>query len=90
MLFLSRKDFFQFVFTDLITNFLNFSIKTVAEIVLLVSGKSEASRWDQEAVISALKNHINEEGVKRASASVARLSGWPKRDVYKLALTLKD
>ncbi len=60
------------------------------EIVLLVSGAREASRWDQEAVISALKNHINEEGVKRASASVARLSGWPKRDVYQLALTLKD
>ena len=45
--------------------------------------------WDEAQVISALTQIIPEAGVKRASAQVAEMAGWAKRDVYALALGLK-
>ena len=60
------------------------------ELVLLVAPPSENLSWDSERVTAALQNIIADEGVKRASSQVAEVSGWAKRDVYALALSLKS
>lgn len=60
------------------------------ELVLLVAPPSEDLSWDSERVTAALQNIIADEGVKRASSQVAEVSGWAKRDVYALALSLKS
>ena len=59
------------------------------ELVLLVGPPQEDFNWDEARVTSALQQIIPEDGVKRASAQIAEMSGWAKRDVYALALTLK-
>lgn len=59
------------------------------EIVLLIGPPQMSERWSEEEVISALNVQIAELGVKRASAEIASQCGWPKRDVYQLALKLK-
>ena len=59
------------------------------ELVLLIGPPKSGDRWSEEEVISALKVQIAELGVKRASAEIAAQCGWPKRDVYQLALKLK-
>jgi len=51
------------------------------ELVLLVAPPSADETWDEARVKSALQQIIPEDGVKRASAQVADLSGWAKRDV---------
>ncbi len=59
------------------------------EIVLLIAPPEESAVWDKAQVKKALSDQISELGVKRASAAVADISGWAKRDVYALALSLK-
>jgi 16S rRNA (cytidine1402-2'-O)-methyltransferase len=59
------------------------------ELVLFIAPPKEGERWDETQIRQALSEQIKELGVKRASAAVAELSGWAKRDVYALALTLK-
>ena len=59
------------------------------ELVVLIGPPSGDTGWDEKRVKGALEKVIPEEGVKRASAQVAEVSGWAKRDVYALALTLK-
>ncbi len=59
------------------------------ELVLLVGPPGEDTGWDAARVQLALEQIIPEQGVKRASADVAELSGWAKRDVYALALQMK-
>ena len=59
------------------------------ELVVLVGPPSETDSWDEARVTSALLQIIPEDGVKRASNQVADMSGWAKRDVYALALSLK-
>ena len=59
------------------------------ELVLLVGPPKTGDRWSEAEVISALNVQISELGVKRASAEIAAQCGWPKRDVYQLALKLK-
>ncbi|MEP3655751.1 MAG: 16S rRNA (cytidine(1402)-2'-O)-methyltransferase [Litorimonas sp.] len=59
------------------------------ELVLLIGPPDEDSSWNEDRVKSALERIIPEDGVKRASAQVAEMSGWAKRDVYALALSLK-
>lgn len=59
------------------------------ELVLLIGQPKTGDRWNEAEVISALNVQIPELGVKRASAEIAAQCGWPKRDVYQLALTLK-
>ena len=59
------------------------------ELVLLVGPPKTGDRWSEDEVVSALKVQITELGVKRASAEIAGQCGWPKRDVYQLALKLK-
>ncbi len=59
------------------------------EIVLLIGPPDGTAEWDEARVTTALRDAIPEHGVKRASAAIADQSGWAKRDVYALALTLK-
>lgn len=59
------------------------------ELVLLIAPPEADTLWSEDQILSALGEQIAEVGVKRASAAVAELSGWAKREVYALALTLK-
>ena len=59
------------------------------ELVLLIGPPVEDENWDEARVKSALTQIIPEAGVKRASAQVAEMAGWAKRDVYALALSMK-
>ena len=59
------------------------------ELVVLVGPPAEDDNWDEARVILALAQIIPDAGVKRASAQVAEMAGWAKRDVYALALDLK-
>ncbi len=59
------------------------------EIVLLIAPPLADESWDEAQIRDALAEQIAEVGMKRASAAIAELSGWAKRDVYAMALTLK-
>lgn len=59
------------------------------EIVLLVAPPDADTQWNEAQIRGALTEQITEQGVKRASAAIAELSGWAKRDVYALALQIK-
>ena len=56
------------------------------EFTLVIEGAKEA-RWDEERVRQALRRMLGE-GVstREAVKAVAELAGWPKREVYELAL----
>ena len=59
------------------------------ELVVLVGPPQGDDIWPEATVIAALNSLIGEMGLKRASTEVAEQSGWAKRDVYQLALSLK-
>jgi 16S rRNA (cytidine1402-2'-O)-methyltransferase len=57
--------------------------------IVVVIGPSEAKDvWDEAEIDKALLANLKDMGVKRASAHIAEMSGWPKRDVYQRALSL--
>ncbi len=58
------------------------------EIVLIIGG-AQAQVWDDARIDAALRERLGD-GVKRAAAEIATLSGRPKRDVYARAQALKD
>ena len=60
------------------------------ELVICIGPSTGAGKWDEAKVIKALTTLIEERGVKRAAGDVADKSGWKKRDVYAVALRLKD
>ena len=56
------------------------------EFTLVIEGAKEA-RWDEERVRQALRHMLREGvGTREAVKAVAELAGWPKREVYELAL----
>ncbi len=59
------------------------------EIVVLIAPPEGEDKWDEATVDEALKECLEELGAKRASAQIAEVSGWPKRDLYQRALKLK-
>lgn len=59
------------------------------ELVLLIAPPDADTLWSKDQIEAALSEQIADVGVKRASAAVAELSGWPKREVYALALNLR-
>jgi len=59
------------------------------EIVLLIAPSESSVHWDEAQIMAALEKAVPEQGVKRASADIAQMSGWAKRDVYQLALKVK-
>lgn len=59
------------------------------EIVLMVGPPEAGERWGQDQVDKALQESLPDLGVKRASAQIAELSGWAKREVYQRALNIR-
>lgn len=59
------------------------------EIVIVIGPSATGDLWSEDDVHAALSENIPDMGVKRASAHIAELSGWAKRDVYQRALRLK-
>ena len=55
-----------------------------------MAGPPLDEQWDEAQILTALKTRIGELGVKQASAEIALMSGHKKRDIYAMALTLKD
>lgn len=61
------------------------------EIVVVIGPPDAAdAAWDAARVDAALADRVPDAGVKQASAEIAALSGWAKRDVYARALDIKD
>jgi len=60
------------------------------EIVVVIAPPDAQAGWDEETIRAALIPLIKTEGVKRAAAAIAEKSGHKKRDVYAIALKLKD
>ena len=60
------------------------------EIVLCIGPALSAQIWESPTVEAALVEAITANGVKKAANLIAEASGWTKRDVYQLALTLKE
>lgn len=58
------------------------------ELVLLIHGP-ETSRWDGEVVRDALRDRLETMKLKAACAELAEVSGWSKRELYALGLSLK-
>lgn len=55
------------------------------EIVLIVAGASETSRWDEDRVRAMLRTELDRGALATDAAKrVADLSGWSKREVYAL------
>ncbi|MEM7727818.1 MAG: 16S rRNA (cytidine(1402)-2'-O)-methyltransferase [Pseudomonadota bacterium] len=59
------------------------------EIVLLVHAP-EARRWDGDVVRDALRDRLETMKLKAACAEIAEVSGWSKRELYALGLSLKS
>ena len=59
------------------------------EIVLLAGPPKTKQMWNKEDVLSALKIQVPELGLKNASNEISEASGWTKRDVYQMGLSLK-
>ncbi|MEL6686908.1 MAG: 16S rRNA (cytidine(1402)-2'-O)-methyltransferase [Pseudomonadota bacterium] len=58
------------------------------ELVLLVQGP-ETARWDGEVVREALRDQLQSMKLKAACAEIAEVSGWSKRELYALGLSIK-
>ena len=59
------------------------------EIVIVV-GPGDAAAANEADVVAALQRALETQSTKDAAAEVAALSNWPKRQVYELALTLRQ
>jgi 16S rRNA (cytidine1402-2'-O)-methyltransferase len=60
------------------------------EITLVVGGAAEAP-WDERSVIEGLAAELDEGATRKEAVEVVvKLSGWRKRDVYKLSLSLNQ
>ncbi|MCY4336326.1 MAG: 16S rRNA (cytidine(1402)-2'-O)-methyltransferase [Litoreibacter sp.] len=62
--------------------------KLKGEVVLLVARGEEAA-LDEEAVRNMLKDALKSHSVKDAVSSIVQDTGWKRRDVYQMALTLE-
>ncbi|MEE9271886.1 MAG: 16S rRNA (cytidine(1402)-2'-O)-methyltransferase [Robiginitomaculum sp.] len=60
------------------------------EIVVVIGPPERGEVWSDAQIIEALEQRIKPLGMKRASEEIAVLSGHKKRDVYQLALKLKN
>lgn len=60
------------------------------EIVVIIAPPGAPEKWDEATLRTALIPLIKTEGVKRAAAQIAESSGHKKRDVYALALKVKN
>ena len=75
-------------FSDVINNVNNTQPK--GEIVLLAGPPKTEQMWKKDDVLYALKIQVPELGLKNASNEISEASGWTKRDVYQMGLSLKQ
>jgi 16S rRNA (cytidine1402-2'-O)-methyltransferase len=75
-------------FSDVINNVNNTQPK--GEIVLLAGPPKTEQMWKKDDVLNALKIQVPELGLKNASNEISEASGWTKRDVYQMGLSLKQ
>ena len=59
------------------------------EIVVLIGASENDGVWSAAEIDAALMQAVPSQGVSRASAAIAQISGWKKREVYQRALALK-
>lgn len=59
------------------------------EIVVLIA-RSETKDWNEDQVKDALKSALETMRIKDAATAVAGATGFARRDVYQLALQMKD
>jgi 16S rRNA (cytidine1402-2'-O)-methyltransferase len=65
--------------------------EVLGEIAIVVEGRSEASRWSESEVCSAIAERIGRgEPLKELSRDLAAQSGWTARALYRLALSLRS
>lgn len=66
---------------------LHFAQDVLGEITLIIAGAPEGERWAEAEVRTALAQTL-QAGVQPSAAAreVAQASGWPRREVYQLAL----
>ncbi|MHA1540356.1 MAG: 16S rRNA (cytidine(1402)-2'-O)-methyltransferase [Alphaproteobacteria bacterium] len=60
------------------------------EIVIVVAPLVEAAVLDQGAVENLLRDLLGEKSLRDAVAEATELSGWQKKEVYQLALVVKN
>ena len=66
-------------------------IEVLGEIAIVVEGRSEASRWTELEVRSAIAERIGRgESLKELSRDLATRSGWQAQALYRLALSLRS
>jgi 16S rRNA (cytidine1402-2'-O)-methyltransferase len=59
------------------------------ELVILVEGRRGAERWSEEQVQRAIEAQLGGTPLKVLSSEIGEESGWPAREVYRLALALR-
>ena len=65
--------------------------EVLGEIAIVVEGRTEASRWSESEVRSAIAERISRgESVKELSRDLAARSGWPAQALYRLALSFRS
>ena len=65
--------------------------EVLGEIAIVVEGRSEASRWSESEVRSAIAERIGRgEPLKELCRDLAAQSGWTARALYRLALSLRS
>ena len=60
------------------------------EIVICIGPSPTGNKWSEADLLAALPQVIEAAGVKRAAEQLAKEAGWAKREVYQLALKLKN
>ncbi len=67
----------------------HFAGEVLGEITLVIAGAPASQRWDESDVRTAVEQALLD-GASMADAAreVAALSGWPRREVYQIALRL--
>jgi 16S rRNA (cytidine1402-2'-O)-methyltransferase len=66
------------------------SAEVLGEVVLVVEGRTGDARWSEDEVRRALQGGLSRgERLKPLATAIARASGWPGGEVYRLGLGLK-
>jgi 16S rRNA (cytidine1402-2'-O)-methyltransferase len=66
------------------------TVEPVGEITLVLQGADSEPRWTEADVRQALAGALAEgQSASQAARQVARLSGWPRQDVYRMTLEAK-
>jgi len=64
--------------------------KLKGEIVVIIAPPPKKQAWNEAQITEMLRARIPEIGVKRASEEISKISGIRKRNIYTLALRLKN